>query len=126
MRRRDDGTQRDPVGGSLAETTKANPYGYAGDDPVNMTDPGGACSLSSADIWTLVDYGVGSLGVIIAIAGLALSETGVGLVIGIIGLGIAIYSFWRATMGFPQLDRDCPELSEAAAEIASSIPLPIG
>ncbi len=32
-------TQRDPVGGSLAETTKANPYVYANDDPVNMVDP---------------------------------------------------------------------------------------
>jgi RHS repeat-associated protein len=34
-------TQRDPVGGSLAETTKVNPYVYADDDPVNMTDPSG-------------------------------------------------------------------------------------
>ncbi len=41
-------TQRDPVGGSLLETTKANPYGYAGDDPVNMVDPSGKISLNAA------------------------------------------------------------------------------
>jgi RHS repeat-associated protein len=34
-------TQRDPVGGSLTETVKVNPYVYAGDDPVNMVDLGG-------------------------------------------------------------------------------------
>ena len=39
-------TQRDPVGGSLQETTKANPYVYAGDDPVNMTDPTGKDALA--------------------------------------------------------------------------------
>ncbi len=39
-------TQRDPVGGSLAETTKANPYVYANDDPVNMTDPTGKDALA--------------------------------------------------------------------------------
>jgi RHS repeat-associated protein len=33
--------QRDPVGGSLQETVKGNPYLYAGDDPVNMVDPTG-------------------------------------------------------------------------------------
>ena len=34
-------TQRDPVGGSLQETTKANPYVYAANDPVNEVDPSG-------------------------------------------------------------------------------------
>jgi RHS repeat-associated protein len=34
-------TQRDPVGGSLLETVKANPYVYAADDPVNLVDPSG-------------------------------------------------------------------------------------
>ncbi len=37
-------TQRTPVGGSLQETTKANPYVYADDDPVNAVDPSGADS----------------------------------------------------------------------------------
>jgi RHS repeat-associated protein len=34
-------TQRDPVGGSLTETNKVNPYVYAGDDPVDLVDPSG-------------------------------------------------------------------------------------
>ena len=39
-------TQRDPVGGSLQETVKANPYVYANDDPVNQTDLSGRGALS--------------------------------------------------------------------------------
>jgi RHS repeat-associated protein len=34
-------TQRNPVGGSLTETDKANPYVYADDDPINLVDPSG-------------------------------------------------------------------------------------
>jgi hypothetical protein len=37
-------TQATPIGGSLQEATKANPYVYAGDNPVNGTDPSGAYS----------------------------------------------------------------------------------
>ena len=32
-------TQRTPIAGSLQETTKANPYAYADDNPVNKVDP---------------------------------------------------------------------------------------
>ncbi|GCE23591.1 RHS repeat domain-containing protein [Dictyobacter kobayashii] len=41
-------TQRAPVGGTLQETLKANPYVYADNDPVNEIDPNGqaACHLS--------------------------------------------------------------------------------
>ncbi|WP_371865732.1 RHS repeat-associated core domain-containing protein [Dictyobacter kobayashii] len=35
-------TQRTPVGGTLQETLKPNPYTYADNDPVNYTDRGGA------------------------------------------------------------------------------------
>jgi RHS repeat-associated protein len=47
-------TQRDPVGGSLQETVKANPYVYADDDPVNMTDPSGKVSPTCLETiaWT--------------------------------------------------------------------------
>ena len=41
-------TQRTPVGGSLAETTKANPYVYANDNPVNLVDPSGADFVPSS------------------------------------------------------------------------------
>ncbi|WP_126579431.1 RHS repeat-associated core domain-containing protein [Tengunoibacter tsumagoiensis] len=34
-------TQRTPVGGSLQETLKGNPYVYAGNNPVNEVDPSG-------------------------------------------------------------------------------------
>jgi RHS repeat-associated protein len=35
-------TQRAPIGGSLQETLKANPYVYADNDPVDAADPSGA------------------------------------------------------------------------------------
>ena len=35
-------TQRAPIGGSLQETLKANPYVYAANDAVNAVDPSGA------------------------------------------------------------------------------------
>ncbi len=41
-------TQRDPVGGSLQETVKVNPYVYAGDDPVNNVDPSGKDAIDCA------------------------------------------------------------------------------
>jgi RHS repeat-associated protein len=37
-------TQRTPVGGSLQETLKANPYVYAANDSVNEIDPSGLCA----------------------------------------------------------------------------------
>jgi RHS repeat-associated protein len=40
-------TQRTP-GGSLQETTKANPYVYADDDPVNAVDPSGRFACGGA------------------------------------------------------------------------------
>ena len=56
-------TQRDPVGGSLQETTTANPYVYGGDDPVNMVDPGGHIAVLVAAV-ALIAIGavVGALG----------------------------------------------------------------
>jgi RHS repeat-associated protein len=53
-------TQRDPVGGSLQETNKLNPYLYTNNDPVNMVDPSGMmpCWLSWAFALALV---VGSI-----------------------------------------------------------------
>src|ERR1019366_194832 len=54
-------TQRDPVGGSLQETTKVNPYVYTNDDPVNTVDPSGA-NTCAVDIGILV-------AIVIAVAG---------------------------------------------------------
>jgi RHS repeat-associated protein len=41
-------TQRDPVGGSLLEMVKVNPYVYAGDNPVNLVDPSGRAGVTNA------------------------------------------------------------------------------
>ena len=61
-------TQRDPVGGSLQETTKANPYVYAGNDPVSEVDPTGRnnwwstfTSCVSAPIGEFFQYAGGAL-----------------------------------------------------------------
>jgi RHS repeat-associated protein len=41
-------TQRAPIGGSLQETLKANPYVYADNDAVNATDPSGRGTCEDA------------------------------------------------------------------------------
>jgi RHS repeat-associated protein len=47
-------TQRDPVGGSLTETVKGNPYVYAGDDPVNMVDPSGRGGITNVALFDCI------------------------------------------------------------------------
>jgi RHS repeat-associated protein len=51
-------TQRDPVGGSLLETVKVNPYVYAGDNPVNETDLSGGNGLLCGITISLLVVGV--------------------------------------------------------------------
>ncbi len=80
-------TQRTPVGGSLQETTKPNPYVYADDDPVNMVDPTGKdavdCYLSIAMTATMAIGGeAGML--------LALAATGLGAILAFI-VGLMVY-----------------------------------
>jgi RHS repeat-associated protein len=62
-------TQRDPVGGSLQETVKTNPYVYAGDDPVNMTDPSGRANCGpqiSGAFYVLVGSAIAIVAIIAA------------------------------------------------------------
>ena len=59
-------TQRMPVGGSLQEMTKANPYVCTQDDPVNVTDSSGKASCGLALFLWLA-------GVAVAIAALIIS-----------------------------------------------------
>jgi RHS repeat-associated protein len=79
-------TQRDPVGGSLQELTKANPYVYAGNDPVNMVDTGGnmPCWLA----WTA--YIIAGASLIIGAFTVEVMTLGVGtgLVLGAIAAAI--------------------------------------
>ncbi len=63
-------TQRDPVGGSLLETVKANPYVYAGDDPVNLVDPTGMDAISRCLAGAVVGLIIGVIvATIIALVG---------------------------------------------------------
>src|ERR1019366_24586 len=57
-------TQRDPVGGSLTEMVKVNPYMYANDDPVNLVDPSGRFSLTIGCVSLIIREIVGLIVVI--------------------------------------------------------------
>jgi hypothetical protein len=63
-------TQQDPVGGSLGDLNSANRYAYAGDDPVNATDPSGKCTLGELifDIILVVALIAIVAGLLIAVA----------------------------------------------------------
>jgi RHS repeat-associated protein len=61
-------SQRMPVGGSLLEMTKANPYACTEDNPVNMVDPTGR------DFWDCVKAGFDAF---VALAGVYLTLAGI-------------------------------------------------
>jgi RHS repeat-associated protein len=61
-----------PVGGSLQELTKANPYVYVGNNPVNMVDPTGRDCVEAALI--VVFSSILLVGAIIAIPEAALAS----------------------------------------------------
>src|SRR6266568_2240991 len=56
-------SQQDPVRGQLNDPTSLNRYLYAGDDPVNFTDPSGRDSLITA---CLVGAGLAFIGALVA------------------------------------------------------------
>ena len=82
-------TQRAPIGGSLQETLKANPYVYAGNDPVNKVDPSGKALLPSC----LYNF-VGSILVALAAVGTALA---LGFALFGLGEGVAAAAIEVAT-----------------------------
>jgi hypothetical protein len=90
-------TQATPIGGSLQEATKANPYMYAGNNPTNEVDPSGEksafqnCYGSTLAFWgNLLGGAAGAAGAICTF-GLAfcapavpfLAGLGVGFFIGV-------------------------------------------
>ena len=99
-------TQRTPIAGSLQETTKANPYEYAGDNPVNEVDPNGRCSVIDAasaifsSITAAISGGgwiVGTLAAAngagdIALGALLINPTTASLVAGLIAVGAIIFA----------------------------------
>src|SRR5258708_11953063 len=85
-------TQRMPVGGSLQEMTKANPYVCTADNPVNVGDASGKgdiflCAMSIAAAITLL--GVGALGIIIVVITTAPEAAGLALLAAELGIGAA-------------------------------------
>ncbi len=52
-------TQQDPLRGHLDDPTSLNRYVYAGDDPVNLTDPSGTCT-----VFELILYILGAIAVV--------------------------------------------------------------
>jgi RHS repeat-associated protein len=65
-------SQQDPLRGQLNDPTSLNRYLYAGDDPVNFTDPGGRDDIFTSCIWIWffaaigMIAGIGSLYTVIA------------------------------------------------------------
>lgn len=51
-------TQHTPIGGSLAETIKANSYVCTADNPVNMVDPSGGDTINCIGAWALLALGL--------------------------------------------------------------------
>jgi RHS repeat-associated protein len=89
-------TQRAPVGGSLQETLKANPYVYADNDAVNKIDPSGKDAVDCFVAW-LEFVGLAVLVVFaIALAIVAAPVSGpviLGLSIAEIGILVASITF---------------------------------
>ncbi len=96
-------TQRDPVGGSLKETTKTNTYVYANNDPVNMADPSGADSCGFTATGLVILGAVAAAGIIaltvatggfdLAVMAGASAAVGAGTALGIIGEVGALWGF---------------------------------
>jgi RHS repeat-associated protein len=84
-------TQATPIGGSLQEATKANPYVYADNNPINEIDPSGAnCVYVSNGTLDAIAWAIIGAGAAIAISGLFASGTIIGLPVGAVlgALGI--------------------------------------
>ncbi|MGH2515315.1 MAG: RHS repeat-associated core domain-containing protein, partial [Ktedonobacterales bacterium] len=89
-------TQQDPVGGSLGNPNSVCRYLYAGDDPVNRTDPSGQCSVLTALAATVV-----ALGSFITVAALvaALPEVTFAAILSnpeLVGAGITAFGSYTA------------------------------
>jgi RHS repeat-associated protein len=89
-------TQRDPVGGSLLEMVKVNPYVYAADDPVNLVDPSGRDAVNCGFTIFFAALAVLAFAIAVAIIVATLPESAAV----ILGLSIADLSILGAAVGF--------------------------
>jgi RHS repeat-associated protein len=89
-------TQRDPVGGSLAEMVKVNPYVYAADDPINMVDPNGQDAIHCGFAIFFALLAVLAFAIAVAIIVATLPESAAV----ILGLSVADLSILGALVGF--------------------------
>jgi RHS repeat-associated protein len=87
-------TQATPIGGSLQEATKANPYVYADNDPINEIDPTGRssqfyCLVAVVVAYFTFDWVAGlTLSTFFSLALAALASTALGDIVGP-ALGVA-------------------------------------
>ncbi len=88
-------TQQDLLSGSLSDPTSLNRYLYAGDDPVNLTDPSGRQGCSGTQILILAGLLIAAL---ILLAGVALSLPADALV-----SITALFAFLSAEASLPTL-----------------------
>ena len=86
-------TQRDPIGGSIANPGAMDRYVYAGDSPVNLTDVSGADWWNISVDWVHVFGCIGLAGGILAGAGLVATGFG-GAVAGSTVAGAVISGSW--------------------------------
>ena len=95
-------TQATPIGGSLQEATEANPYVYAGDDPINNFDPNGANCITFAEFFAGATILLGALTLGILIYAIAFAATA-GVFATIAGVALTeaqVYYIYAAVAGF--------------------------
>ena len=93
-------TQQDPVGGSLGNPDSLNRYLYAGDDPVNVTDPSGKYTF--AQWYSVVGACLASsvIAPLLALAGLITGAGTVGFAIAAIaGVTAPAWLYWVTLIG---------------------------
>jgi len=94
-------TQRDPIGGSIANPNAMDRYVYAGDSPVNMTDPSGADWWNISVVWRHAFDCIGFAGVLLIGAGFVATGVG-GVVAGSTVGGAVISGSWAAVINVGQ------------------------
>jgi RHS repeat-associated protein len=103
-------TQVTPIGGSLQEATKANPYVYADNDPIDGTDTSGAYRcyhvsnrLLDEYAWAWMAYGLwaGILGTIVSATGFGAIFGAIIILLGLIAGFVGGFLIWYFDKYYP-------------------------